>query len=264
VFIRSTKTQTYPSEDRSDDRTALEKTQGIVARLIVDLSLITNLRAGPLVEPEREMRPPHLHLIHCSEPIELPEDFPLSELPADLHQTLDHIWRPSERLFQAAWVCSLLELEAITGMNLRSDVAIPEAIERIDRARFRFYEQHVEVTPFPTPSCYALQFWCSIYGVSELVSNARASLSHLLDCHGQESTLDILGNCRLWREARNEAQRALARSIRVIDPSIERWTSDTQISPIVEGVHKLRRYEPQVSYYLGEMDELLREESRRT
>lgn len=263
MFIRSTKTQTYPSEDGSDDRTALEKTQGIVAFLIVDLSLITNLQAGPLGEP-REMRPPHLRLIHCSEPIELPEDFPLRELPTDLHQTLDHIWRPSERLFQAAWVCSLFELEAITGLNLRSDVAIPEAIEWIDRARHRFYEQHVEVTPFQTPSCYALQFWCLIYEASELVSNARASLRNLLVCHDRESTLNELGNCGLWHEARNAAQRALARSIRVIDPSIKQWTSDNQIAPIVEGVRLLRRYESKASYYLGEMDELLREESGRT
>jgi hypothetical protein len=207
------------------------------------------------------MRQIHLRLLRCSEDaIELPEDFPLRELPEELVKALDGIWQAPEQLFEAAWVCSLLDLEVWTELYFRSPEQISAAIRLISRARGRYDERHARATPFQTPSHLGVRLWRLVHERSEVVSNARASLFDLLDCHDLDSLLDALGKSRLWWDARNAAQRALARSIQIIDPSIKRWTSDTQIAPIVEGVLRLRRYDLDLRYGLCEMDELLRDE----
>jgi|GEM_PF-6312136 hypothetical protein len=202
----------------------------------------------------------HLRLVHSSDAadtIELPDDFPVGELPPNAREELDNIWREPERIFQAACVCSLLAFEERMGRPIATPEQISEAIKFIDQARYGYDGKHFWATPFASPSFLALRLWRLRHETTEIVLDSCTSTVGLFDCQDDDSLLDMMGESPIWKRARDEVQRALARSIRFLDPSIDRWTSDTQIAPIVEVVLKLRRYEPCVSYPLNEMDALL-------
>ncbi|WP_076860147.1 hypothetical protein [Bradyrhizobium mercantei] len=205
----------------------------------------------------------HLRLVHSSDvsAIDLPDDFLIPEIPANVREELDNIWQEPEETYQVAWVCSLLDLEAWKGLRFKTPEQILGAIKFINKARHRYYLEHVAETPFEAPTLLALRLSRLLYEKTEVVMESCADMADLFNCNDEDSLLDTLGRYRIWWRVRDEAQRAIARSIRLMDPSIDRWTSDTQIAPIVEVILRMRRYDPYVSYNLHEIDELLRSET---
>lgn len=137
----------------------------------------------------------------------------------------DSIWLFVKELFQQAYICCLLDLEAIVGHYIEQPVDVEAAIDFIEEARC--FRPHGEGMPYDRPTWAEVREWRPRHARSNTVYDARVS-NHVLDGPiEREHLLDAIGENRLWYRTWHEVSVALAKSVRSIDPDIY-WGSQTE------------------------------------
>ena len=137
----------------------------------------------------------------------------------------DSIWLFVKELFQQAYICCLLDLEAIVGHYIERPVDVEAAIDFIEEARC--FRPHGEGMPYDRPTWAEVREWRPRHTWSNTVYEARASNDVLGAPIDRERLLDVIGENRLWYRTWHEVSVALAKSVRSIDPDIY-WGSQTE------------------------------------
>ncbi|MCA1500854.1 hypothetical protein [Bradyrhizobium sp. NBAIM14] len=169
----------------------------------------------------------------------------LKDFSTEKRHQLDKIWLPAECMFQSAFVCALLDLEAHAEQRIESPPALTEAINSIQKARgmcpFGDWEPfvHLRRTPFRKPTWSALRLWRLVHEHSADVLESRN-----FDCvfYDEYSLLEELGSRRVWWRVCEEVTKAVARSIPLIAPPTWAWPSNEQIYETVRRVAVERDY----------------------
>jgi hypothetical protein len=163
------------------------------------------------------------------------------QLPPETRKELDRIWHRAEYLFQCAYVAALLNFhEVFDEEPIGSSRELERAIDFIESARQedRYFFTHFYRTPFRKPTPASLDAWRLLQQESAIVWDARL--------HGRYrdefSMLHAIGGSRLWYEVCNEVIEAVARSIRVLTPTIRLWASDQQIHSAVDRLKRERGF----------------------
>lgn len=157
----------------------------------------------------------------------------------------DSNWLFVKELFQQAYVCCFLDIEAVVGHYIEQPVDLEATIEFIEEARC--FRPHEDGLPYYRPTWAEVREWRTKYAGSNTVYDARDS-NHVLDAPvDRELLLDVIGENRLWYRAWHEVSVALAKSVRSIDPDMY-WGSQTEeLQRVIREVaqeQRLARFQP--------------------
>lgn len=153
---------------------------------------------------------------------------------------LSPIWAAVERLFACIYVAALLDLEWLADQPIDSRLALEAAIDFIESARQS--DAHYDLTPFRRPDFEDLLRWRPLYGDSMLVKAARIDERFLDAYPGGDWIRKVFATHPSWWRVCGEVSKAVAASIRAIDPTIGSHAPDLKIRRAVDRIVDERGY----------------------